>query len=65
MLPLPHRRLVPPGGGAAARPWLKRLELENAAPLGLAAAMGLGVLLGIVWWPLGALVMSTWRGGCT
>ncbi len=62
LLPIPHQRVVAARGGESGG-WLRRLERQNAGALGLAAAVGLGVVLGIVWWPFGAVLVlyMAWR----
>jgi glycosyltransferase involved in cell wall biosynthesis len=64
LAPIPHQRLVAdrPDTPRAA-PWHERLRRQNAGPLGLAAAVGLGVLQGIVLWPFGMVpvLYESWR----
>jgi glycosyltransferase involved in cell wall biosynthesis len=62
-LPLPHRRVVAARGDGTRGCWWQRLVRRNAAPLGLAAAIGLGLLQGVVLWPCGVLAVlyEAWR----
>jgi glycosyltransferase involved in cell wall biosynthesis len=65
LLPIPHRRIATDSRPVVRTPgqWLRCFWTINAGPLGLAAATGLGLLLGIVLWPYGAVVVLyiAWR----
>jgi len=48
LLPVPHRRVAVPQRSPSRR--------LDSAPIGLAVAAGTSVLLGILWWPYGAII---------
>jgi hypothetical protein len=65
LLPIPHRKLTtaPRHPAAPGDSFLLRLFTQHATPLGLAAAVALGILLGLVLRPFGAaaILYVAWR----